>query len=81
MTSLIITLLVISQIITFIIIFKRIKPTVIKPNGILLKPISVDLNYEDLDPDFNTVFDVLESIKLEGWELEFEKEIFCRFLN
>ena len=74
MTTLIITLLVISQIATFYLIFKRIKPKIIKPDGIVLKPISKELDYSDLDPDFNTVFDVLKSIKMENWELEFEEE-------
>lgn len=75
MTTIIITLLIISQITTFYLIFKRIKPKIIKPNGIVLKPISKELEYTDLDPNYNTVYDVLKSIKMEGWELDFEQEL------
>mgnify|MGYP001024469388 FL=1 len=72
MNTLIITLLIISQIANFYLLFKRIKPKIIKTDGVVLKPIAKELKYTDLDPDFNTVYDVLKSIKIEGWELDFE---------
>jgi len=74
MTTFIITILIISQIVTFFIIYKRLKPKLIKQEGIVLKPLPKELTYNELDPDFNTVYDVLESIKIEGWQLEFEEE-------
>ncbi len=74
MTTFIIILLSISQIVSFYLIFKKIKP-IIKPDGILLKPISKEFVYSDIDPNFNIVYDVLESIKIECWALEFEKEL------
>jgi len=74
MTTLIITILAISQIVTFYLIFKRIKPKIIKPDGIVLKPIPKEYNYEEIDPDHNTVYDVLKSIKLEEWKPEIDEE-------
>lgn len=73
MTTFIIILLSISQIVSFYLIFRKIKP-IIKPDGILLKPISKEFVYSDIDPNFNLIYDVLESIKIEGWALELEKE-------
>lgn len=74
MTTIIITLLVISQIVNFYIIFKRLKPNVIKPDGLVLKPIPNDVNYEDIDPNHDLIYEVLETIKLEDWELEVESD-------
>ena len=75
MTTFIITLLVISQIVSFYIIFKRLKPNIIKPEGIVLKPIKDKVKYEDIDPNHDLVYDVLETIKIDGWDLEFDPEI------
>jgi hypothetical protein len=48
-----ITLLTISQIISFYLIFNKIKPVVkTKPEGIVLKPIPAGPTYESLDPEY-----------------------------
>lgn len=70
MTTFIITLLVISQIVSFFLIFKRLKPKVIKPKEIVLKPIPKEVEYEDVDPNNDLIYEVLETIKLEDWNLE-----------
>lgn len=70
MTTFIITLLIISQIVSFYLIFKRLKPKVIKPKGIVLKPIPKEVEYEDVDPNNDLIYEVLETIKLEDWNLE-----------
>lgn len=74
MTTIIITLLVISQIASFYLIFKRLKPKVIKPEGLVLKPIPKSVTYEDLDPNHDLIYEVLETIKLEDWDLEIEMD-------
>ena len=74
MTTFIITLLVISQIVSFYLIFKRLKPKVIKPKGPVLKPIPKDINYEDIEPNHELIYEVLETIKLEDWDLEIEND-------
>ena len=70
MTTFIITLLIISQIVSFYLIFKMLKPKVIKPEGIVLKPIPKEVEYEDVDPNSDLIYEVLETIKLEDWYLE-----------
>jgi len=74
MTIFIITLLVISQILSFYLIFSRLKPKVIKPDGLVLKPIPKGVSYEDLDPNHDLIYEVLETIKLENWNLEIEMD-------
>jgi len=68
----IIALLSISQIVSFYLIFNKIKPF-IKPKkveGVLLKPIPDNITYEDVDKNQTLVRDVIESIKLEEWKVE-----------
>lgn len=65
----ILSLLIISQFVTFYLIFNKVKP-IIKPKGILLKPIPRSIKYDDVDKNYQTVKDVLESIKLEDWKVD-----------
>lgn len=74
MTTFIITLLIISQIVSFYLIIKRLNPQIIKPKGIVLKPLPKSAIYEDVEPNFNIVYDVLKTIKIEGWKVEFEDD-------
>jgi hypothetical protein len=71
-----IILLTISQIVSFYLIFNKIKP-IIKPKteGIILKVIPDKPTYENLDPENKLVYDIMESIKLEGWKVEVEADI------
>ena len=78
MTTIIITLLAIAQILSFYLIFKRLKPKVIKPEGLVLKPIPKGVTYEDLDPNHDLIYEVLETIKLEDWNLEIESDFLGR---
>jgi hypothetical protein len=70
-----IILLTISQIVSFFLIFNKIKPF-IKPksNGIILKLIPDKPTYESLDPSHKLVYDVMESVKLENWKVEVEAD-------
>jgi len=74
MIYLILTILAISQGVSFYFIFNKIKP-IIEPNGILLKPIPDSIKYRDVDPKFNLIRDVLESIKLEDWKVVVKPDI------
>lgn len=65
----IITLLVISQAVTFYLLFNKVKP-IIKPKGYFLKEIPNKPTYESLDTNFKLVYDVLESVNLEDWKVE-----------
>jgi hypothetical protein len=71
-----IILLTISQIVSFYLIFNKIKP-IIKPKteGIILKVIPDKPTYESLDPKNKLVYNVMESVKLEGWKVEVEADI------
>ena len=71
-----IILLTISQIVSFYLIFNKIKP-IFKPKteGIVLKVIPDKPTYESLDPENKLVYDVMESVKLEGWKVEVEADI------
>ena len=64
-----ISILTISQIVSFYLIFSRLKPKVIKPEGPVLKPIPKITKYKDVDPEFTLVYEVLETIKLENWDV------------
>ena len=70
-----IILLTISQIVSFFLIFNKIKPF-IKPksNGIILKLIPDKPTYESLDPSHKLVYDVMRSVKLENWKVEVEAD-------
>jgi hypothetical protein len=71
-----IILLTISQIVSFYLIFNKIKP-IIKPKteGIILKVIPDKPTYENLDPKHKLVYDIMESVKLENWKVEVEADI------
>lgn len=71
-----IILLAISQIVSFYLIFNKIKP-IVKPKneGIILKVIPDKPTYESLDPENKLVYDIMESAKLETWKVEVEAEI------
>lgn len=64
-----ISILIISQFFSFYLIFSRLKPKVIKPEGPVLKPIPKITTYKDVDPEFTLVYEVLETIKLENWDV------------
>jgi len=71
-----IILLTISQIVSFYLIFNKIKPILKpKPEGIMLKLIPDKPSYESLDPKHKLVYDVMESVKLENWKVEVEADI------
>jgi len=71
-----IILLVISQIVSFYLIFNKIKPIIKpKPEGIILKAIPDKPTYESLDPENKLVYDIMESVKLEGWKVEVEADM------
>ena len=71
-----IILLTISQIVSFYLIFNKIKPIFKpKPEGIILKVIPDKPTYESLDPKHKLVYDVIESVKLENWKVEVEPDI------
>ena len=70
------TILLISQVVSFYLIFNKIKP-IIKPKpqeGIFLKEIPDKPTYEDLDKDHKLIYDVMESAKLENWKTEVVSE-------
>jgi hypothetical protein len=71
-----IILLTISQIVSFYLIFNKIKP-IFKPKteGIILKAIPDKPTYESLDPENKLVYDIMESVKLEGWKVEVEADM------
>jgi hypothetical protein len=71
-----IILLAVSQIVSFFLIFNKIKPF-IKPKteGIVLKLIPDKPTYESLDPSHKLVYDVMESTKLENWKVEITPDI------
>lgn len=45
----------------------------IKVGKLNLRNIPKEIKYEDVEPDFKTTYDVLETIKLEGWKLDLTK--------
>lgn len=70
------TILLISQVVSFYLIFNKIKPIIkSKQEGIFLKEIPNRPTYEDLDKDHKLVYDVMESAKLENWKLEITPDI------
>lgn len=71
-----IILLTISQIVSFYLIFNKIKP-IVKPKneGIILKVIPDKPTYESLDPENKLVYDIMKSAKLESWKVEVEADI------
>ena len=70
------TILLTSQVVSFYLIFNKIKPIIkSKQEGILLKVIPDKPTYEDLDPENKLVYDVMESAKLENWKVEITPDI------
>jgi len=70
------TILLVSQVVSFYLIFNKIKPIIKpKPQGIFLKEIPNKPTYEDLDKDHKLVYDIMESAKLEKWKLEITPDI------
>ena len=70
------TILLVSQVVSFYLIFNKIKPIIKpKPQGIFLKEIPNKPTYEDLDKDHKLVYDIMESAKLENWKLEITPDI------
>lgn len=70
------TILLTSQVVSFYLIFNKIKPIIkSKQEGILLKVIPDKPTYEDLDPENKLVYDVIESAKLEKWKVEITPDI------
>jgi hypothetical protein len=64
-----ITLLTISQVIGFIIIWKYRSIKQIPKDSIILKPLPKSITYLDVDPNTKLLDDVFESIKLENWDI------------
>jgi len=73
MTTFFIILLTISQSVCFFFLFK--KKRVIKDNTLTLKPIPKQIGFEDVQPDYKLVYDILETIKLEDWNYKIDKGI------
>lgn len=70
------TILLVSQVVSFYLIFNKIKPIIKpKPQGIFLKEIPNKPTYEDLDKDHKLIYDIMESVKLENWKLEITPDI------
>jgi hypothetical protein len=71
-----ITLLSISQIVSFYLIFNKIKPIIKnKPEGVFLKSIPERPTYESVDPNHKLIYDVMESVKLENWKVDIEADV------
>lgn len=64
-----ITLLTISQVIGFIIIWKYRSIRQIPKDSIILKPLPKSITYLDVEPNTKLLDDVFESIKLENWDI------------
>lgn len=64
-----ITLLTISQVIGFIIIWKYRSIRQIPKDSIILKQLPKSITYLDVDPNTKLLDDVFESIKLENWDI------------
>ena len=70
------TILLVSQVISFYLIFNKIKPIIkSKQEGILLKQIPDKPTYEDLDKEHKLIYDVMKSVKLENWKVEITPDI------
>lgn len=69
-----VSFLVISQIISFILIFKKINPIAVKKKGIYLEPIPKKSGFDDrdLNEKHQMINDLIETIKLENWTCKFE---------
>jgi hypothetical protein len=70
------TILLVSQVVSFYLIFNKIKPIIkSKQEGILLKQIPDKPTYEDLDKEHKLIYDVMKSAKLENWKVEITPDI------
>lgn len=74
MEKFLIFILVISQIVSFYFLWYclgnlRNKKEKLNKNAVILKNIPNRISYEDCDLDCKTIYDVMESIKLENWKV------------
>jgi hypothetical protein len=71
----IVSVLVVMQIISFYLIFKKIRPIIIreKVKGIVLEPIPKGAKIEDVDGTNELVRNVMRSIIVEDWDVKIEK--------
>lgn len=75
MTELILSFLFISQVVTFYFLITNKKIFVkVKPKGIILEEYPSDIKFKDVHPDYQIVYDIFESIKLENWHSEIEQD-------
>lgn len=74
MLEFIVLFLVLSQVISFYFLITNKKIFVkVKPKGIILEEYPNDIKFKDAHPDYQIVYDVFESIKLENWQPEIEQ--------
>jgi hypothetical protein len=75
MIEFILVFLLISQAITFYFLITNKKIFVkVKPKGIILEEYPKDIKFKDVHPDYQIVYDIFESIKLENWNSEIEQD-------
>lgn len=74
MLEFIVLLFLLSQVIIFYFLINNKKIFVkVKPKGIILQEYPNDIKFKDAHPDYQIVYDVFESIKLENWQSEIEQ--------
>lgn len=75
MIEFLIGFLLISQAITFYFLITKKKIFIkVKPKGFILEEYPKDIKFKNVHPDYQVVYDVFESIKLENWKLEIEQD-------
>ena len=75
MIEFLIGFLLISQAITFYFLITNKKIFIkVKPKGVILEEYPKDIKFKNVHPDYQVVYDVFESIKLENWKLEIEQD-------
>jgi hypothetical protein len=72
----IVSLLLISQLYIFYLLKTKRKVKEVD-DRLFLKEIPKGVEYNDIEEDYKTIFSVLESIKLEDWELKIEIDYKC----
>lgn len=77
----ILTILIVSQVYLFYLINKgKAEGKVdMKPGEIKLRNIPKDIQYEDVEPDFKTTYDVLETIRIEEWKLTYINVLYDQY--
>lgn len=72
----IIGLLIVSQIISFYLIFKKINPLIIKEKvkGIVLSPMPKDVSIENVGGTNELVRDLMKTVLIEGWDVTIKKD-------